>query len=368
MELATLANTYGDFYAPSYAVRVGGDDLMRDLLVAVSQIEVDLVLGAASRFAFTVSDSYSQKLHAFKTGRGADVLKLLSFGTAVEICMGYGDAKTTPTAVSGMITEITTSFPDGGSPELSIAGYDHGFPLTIGKNTRTWSKARDSEAAHEIASFNNLAEAIETTQEKHAQIEQNQESDWEFLKKLAERNHFELYVDEHRKLHFGKPNDKATAVVRLVYGQGLLSFKPEANLAGQISQVEVYGWDPKTKKQIIGRAGAGEESGLSGKSAGQHLNAFVRDPSKRPTLRLRQPVFTQAEANQRAKAALNERAKHFLTGEGEAIGLPELRPDRNVELANLGDPFSKTYYIQQATHKIDSSGFRSRFKVKETGL
>jgi phage protein D len=267
-----------------------------------------------------------------------------------------------------MITEITTSFPDGGSPELSIAGYDHGFPLTIGKNTRTWSKARDSEAAHEIASFNNLAEAIETTQEKHAQIEQNQESDWEFLKKLAERNHFELYVDEHRKLHFGKPNDKATAVVRLVYGQGLLSFKPEANLAGQISQVEVYGWDPKTKKQIIGRAGAGEESGLSGKSAGQHLNAFVRDPSKRPTLRLRQPVFTQAEANQRAKAALNERAKHFLTGEGEAIGLPELRPDRNVELANLGDPFSKTYYIQQATHKIDSSGFRSRFKVKETGL
>src|SRR3954452_22915155 len=84
MELATLANTYGDFYAPSYAVRIGTDDLMRDLLVAVSQVEVDLVLGAASRFTFTVSDSYSHKLHAFKTGRGADVLKLLTFGTEVE--------------------------------------------------------------------------------------------------------------------------------------------------------------------------------------------------------------------------------------------------------------------------------------------
>jgi phage protein D len=175
-------------------------------------------------------------------------------------------------------------------------------------------------------------------------------------------------VDEKKTLHFGKPNDKGGAVVRLVYGQGLLSFKPEANLAGQISKVEVYGWDKQTKKAIVGVATAGEESGLSGTSAGQHLNAFVRDPEKRPTLRLRQPVFTQAEADQRAKAALDERAKQFLTGDGETIGLPELRPDRNVELLNLGIPFSKTYYIQQATHKIDSNGYRTRFKVKETGL
>lgn len=368
MELVTLAKTYRDFYAPSYAVRIGRADLMRDLIVAVSQVEVDLVLGATSRFSFTVTDCYSHKLRAFQTGRGADLGQILSFGAEVEICMGYGDAKSTPIAMSGVITEITTNFPESGSPELAVAGYDHGFPLTTGKNSRTWSKARDSDAAHEIASFNNLSQKIEITSEKHAQIEQNQESDWEFLKKLADRNHFELYVDERKTLHFGKPNDKADAVVRLAYGEGLLSFKPEANLAGQISKVEVYGWDPKTKKAIVGTASAGEESGLSGKSGGQHLNGFVVDPSKRPTLRLRQPVFTQAEADQRAKAALSERAKQFLTGDGEALGLPEVRPDRNVELANLGVPFSKTYYIQQATHKIDSNGYRTRFKVKETGL
>ena len=73
MELAALARNYGDFYAPTFAVRVGRDDLVRDLLVAVSQIEVDMVLGAASRFTFTVTDCYSHKLHAFKSGRGAEV-------------------------------------------------------------------------------------------------------------------------------------------------------------------------------------------------------------------------------------------------------------------------------------------------------
>lgn len=368
MELVTLSKNYGNFYAPAYAVRIGRADLMRELIVSVSQVEVDMVLGAASRFSFTLTDCYSHKFHAFKTGRGNDLLPLLAFGAEVEICMGYGDAKSTPTALSGLITEITTNFAEGGSPELAVAGYDQGFALTIGKNSRTWTKARDSDAAHEIASFNNLDANIETTNEKHAQIEQNQESDWEFLKKLADRNHFELYVDERRTLHFAKPNDKADAVVRLLYGEGLLSFKPEANLAGQISRVEVYGWDRQQKKAIVGVATAGEESGLSGTSAGQHLNAFVRDASKRPTLRLRQPVFTQAEADQRAKAALSERAKQFLTGEGETIGLPDIRPDRNVELANLGSPFSKIYYIQQANHKIDANGYRTRFKVKETGL
>lgn len=368
MELVTLTRRYADFYAPAYAVRIGGDDLMRDLLVAVGQVEVDLALGAAARFSLSVLNAYDHKLHAFKSGRGADVLKLLTFGTEVDIFMGYGDTRSLPAMVSGMVTEITTSFPETGSPELAISGYDHAFPMTLGKNSRTWAKSRDSDAAHEIASFHNLNAIVDDTRERHAQIEQNQESDFEFLKKLAQRNHYEIFVDERRTLHFTKPSDSATDVVRLAWGEGLLSFKPEANLAGQVARVEVYGWDKDRKQAIVGVARAGDESGLTGKSAGQRLDAFVRDPSKQPTLRLRQPVFTQSEADQRAKAALNERAKQFLTGDAEAIGLPDLRPDRNVLLDRLGVPFSKTYYIQQATHKIDTNGYRTRFKVKESGL
>jgi phage protein D len=368
MELVALSNRYGDFLAPAFSVRIGSEDLTRDLLLAVSQVEVDLVLGAASRFAFTVTDCYSFKSHAFESGRGRDAIEALDFGTAIDVYMGYGDAKSMPLMASGIITEVTTSFPEAGAPELSIAGYDHGFPLTIGKNSRTWSKTLDSQAAQEIAAYNNLDAEIEATTQRHEQIEQNQESDWEFLKKLAERNHYELYVDERRKLHFAKPNDKALAVAKMAWGEGLLTFKPEANLAGQVGKVEVYGWDRNAKKAIVGVATAGEESGLQGKSAGQRLSTFVRDPEKQPTLRLRQPVFTQAEADERAKAALNERAKQFLTGDAECIGLPELRPDRNVQLDRLGHPFSKTYYIQQATHKIDGNGYRTRFKVKETGL
>lgn len=370
MDLATLSRNYGDFYVPAFAVKVDREDLVRDTLVAVSQVSVDMMLGGAARFSFTVVNAYSIEMRAFATGRNKKLLDILTFGAEVEVHMGYGDARATPLVLSGVITEISTSFPDAGTPELEVSGYDHAFPLTTGKNSRTWSRATDSDAVHDIASFHNLQSDIRPTKEKRPQIEQNQESDFEFLKKLADANHFELFVDEKRVLHFHPPHDKADAVVRLAWGEGLVSFKPEANLARQVSRVEIYGWDPARKEKIVGVAQAGQESGLEarGSSAGQHLNAFVRDPSKQPALRLRQPVFTQAEANQRAAAMLNERAKEFLTGEAEAIGLPEIRPDRNVFLDRLGEPFSKTYYVQQATHKIDAGGYRTRFKVKETGL
>src|ERR671912_2874726 len=137
MELSQLSDRYGDFYAPAFCVRLGRDDMVRDLLLPVSQVEIDLVLGAAARFSFTVVNSYSIKAHAFVTGRGAKVLDKLKFGAEVSVSLGYGDARTVPLMASGLITEISTSFPESGLPELSVAGYDHGFPLTIGKNART---------------------------------------------------------------------------------------------------------------------------------------------------------------------------------------------------------------------------------------
>src|SRR2546425_8203054 len=136
MELATLSKNYGEFYAPSYAVKIKRDDLMRDLLVSISQVEVDLQLGTASRFSFTITDAYSHKLHSFRTGRGDELLGILGFGAEVDVCMGYGDAKSTPVAISGLITGITTSFPEGGSREISVGGVDRGFPMTLAKSPR----------------------------------------------------------------------------------------------------------------------------------------------------------------------------------------------------------------------------------------
>lgn len=377
MKLVDLSEGYGNFYAPAFTLRVAGTDLVRQLFVAVSQVEVELVMNDASHFSFTLSDCYDQENGMFTTGGGKDLLEILTLGAEVEVCIGYGDASSTPTAMLGQVTEISTSFPEGGAPELIVSGYDHGFPLTLGKHSDSWKNRKDSEVVELIAAFHHLDADIDDTHERRPQIEQNQLSDWEFLKTLAARNtggdenaHFEVYVESggaRRKprLHFGMPRQRADPAVLLSWGAGLLSFKPEANLAGQVAEVEVYGWDVANKRPIVGRAGADRVAGPRGKSIAQHVGALVRAPDRQPKLRLRQPVFTQAEADKRAKAALGELTRKFLTGDAECIGLPELRPDRTVELANLGTAFSKIYYIERATHKVDSGGYRTRFKVRE---
>ena len=367
MDLAALSNRDGAFYVPAFVVKVDGQSLTEDLAIGVNHVDVDLSLGAAGRFSFTVVDTYDMERRKFLSAFGRPVLDVLKFGAAVTVGVGYGDRARLVPIISGLVTEITTSFSEGSTPELQISGYDHLFSLTLGKVSKSWKKASDSDVVSQIASQNNLATDIEPTKEKHDQIEQNQESDFEFIKKLAERNHYEFYVDARKTLRFGPPRDKADGVVTLRWGESLLSFKPEANLATQISAVEVYGWDPQNKKQIVGKAVAGEETGHDPqkKSGGEQVGGAL---FKKPVLQIRQPVFSQAEAKERAKAILNDRAKKFVTGEAECIGLTDLLPDRHVRLDNLGDPFSKTYYIQQTTHKVDNNGYRTRVKVKETTL
>jgi phage protein D len=367
MDLADFSNRSGAFYAPTFVVRVGGQSLVQALGIGVSQVEVDLTLGGAGRFSFTVSNTYDVTQHAFLSSYGRPVLDLLTFGAPVEVALGYGDFARLTTLIAGVVTEITTAFSEGSTPELTVAGYDYLFPLTLGKQSRPWTKVKDSDAVAKLANEYGLDADIETTDEQHPQIEQNQESDFEFLRKLATRNHFEFYVSQPRRLRFGRPRDKGDGIVTLKWGQSLLSFKPEANLAAQVSQVEVYGWDSQQKKAIVGRAKAGEESGLDPRrrSGGARLEAAF---GREAVLQVRQPVFTEAEAKRRAQAILNDHAKKFLTGEAECIGLPDLQPDRNVTLTDLSEPFSKTYYIQQTTHKLDTSGYRTRVKVKETSL
>jgi phage protein D len=367
MRFADFSQKYGDFLAPAFAVRVSGADLIRDDFIAVTQIEVDLVLGAISRFSFTVTNAFDMDRREFLDSSGKDLLETFAFGAEVDVAAGYGDTTKLPVLITGIITEVGTNFADGGTPELTVAGYDHGYPMSVGKSSVSWAQRRDSDIAGDLARLHNLATDITPTDVQHPQIEQNQESDLEFIRKLADRNErYKIYVTD-KTLHFAPARDKQDPVVTLPYGAGLLSFKPEANLAGQVSAVEIIGWDVAQKQMIIGRARRGDEPGRDPRrdSGGDYLQRAVPNP---PVLRLRQPVRSQAEADQRAKAALAERAQEFLTGEGETLGLPEIRPDTMIALEAVGRRFSKPYYVEEATHKIDSSGYRTRFKVKETTL
>jgi uncharacterized protein len=360
-----------NFYAPAFNVLVGQDSLVRNFKLEIASVQVDMALKGADRFSFVINNAFDIAKQEFIRVQGKTVPEFFEFGRSIDVRMGYGDLKGLEPMISGIVTELSTSFPSSGLPQITVSGYDNSYCLTRGAQSKNWGEdKKDSDVVRELARRYNLQPKVEDTGVEQARIEQTQESAAAFLTRLADRNGFEWLVVD-RDLIFRKPdNDKQGAIV-LEWGRGLVSFSPEINLSEQITEVEVHGWNVQTKQPIVGNAKKGDEigrdraraSGAARVSGAEALGKVCKE--KQASLRVRQPVFSQQEADRRAVAILKRRSEGFVGGRGESIGLPEIRPNVNVALKGLGNLFSATFYVQQATHTVDTSGYRTTFEVKD---
>jgi phage protein D len=288
----------------------------------------------------------------------------IAAGKEIEVRMGYCDRL--EVLFVGLITSIKTNFPSGGMPQLDVVAFDLSHPMRKSKKSRSWDKRKDSEIATTLASQYGLNPKVEDTRTQHDTIKQDNESDFEFLTRRAGENGFEFFVFE-RALYFRKRAYQESPVVNLEWAKSLISFSPELDIADQVEEVEVRGWDLKTKKEIIGKARAGDEQGRdSGRKSGSELVKGVTQ--EKIVERVRKPVYTQEEADKVARSILTQFAEGLVKGSGECLGLPELRAGKNVRLEGLGRKFSKNYYIEKTSHNITSSGYRTTFHVKETTL
>src|SRR5207244_579862 len=123
----------------------------------------------------------------------------------------------------------------------------------------------------------------------------------------------------------------------------------------------------KTKSKIVYTASKSDLPGLGGGNGGGISGpeaAEKRLQDKQDTV-VDAPVTSQQEARDLATSLLRERAYEFITGSGQVIGLPDLRPGDNVELKGLGKRFSGTYYVKKVEHSIGGSGYHTQFEVRK---
>jgi len=362
-DITALQQEHGNFFTPAYRILVDSKDLLTNYYMEIANVQVDNTLKGADRFSFTVNSTFNFEKREFDHLRDT-----FAFGKPVEIYMGYASNLHLKLMLRGIITSVQTSFPASGLPQINVSGYDLSYPMSKGKKSDNWSDRTDTDVVKIVAARYGLATNVDDTKVKHPKTEQSQESDMQLLEKLAERNGFEMYVYD-KTLYFRVPQNSVPAIVTLEWGKGLVSFAPEINLSEQISKVEVRGWDIQKKTEILGVAQRGDEPGREPgrRSGAEQLKSIVKD-DEAGSLKIRVPVFSKQEAEQRAKAILKKRSEMFVQGSGESIGLPEIMADTNVELKGLGAMFSKTYYIDQTTHTVSSSGYKTSFKVKDTTI
>ena len=182
-----------------------------------------------------------------------------------------------------------------------------------------------------VASENGLSPDVTSTNTVHEFFQQSNETDWDFLWRLALMNDYEVVVDD-QKLVFQPANKTSGAPVALNWQDQLISFRPRMSGVQQPQSVNVRGWDPKDKQVVTGNSSSATTSSRPGVQRSQVANALGGG-----TVAVADRVVSNTgEANDIAKATLNRLADAFYEADGVAFGNPTIAAGTQVQINGVG--------------------------------
>lgn len=357
-----------DYYAPNFKIEVEGKEIDEKLKGDILDLKVVMEIDQLTSFEFTVNNWNDEKFDfKYSDTREYDV------GNRVFLHMGYADRLVS--MVRGQITTLSPKFPETGTPTMAVSGLDGMAKLRDympPQGVEKYVNLADWEIAQIIADRQGLQ--LEATKEgqKYDLVMQKNQNDAQFLMERAKRIDFDCYVklkDNVETLFFVKPTDardgSKVRVFSFKWGMNLISFTPTLTLSNQVSTVTVRGWDAANKEVVFYKAtpddlpakkGKEDKSGpLTAEEAGFTKSDVVIDA----------PVTTQEEAKRYAISLLMERAYEFITGSGQVIGLPDMRPGDILDLDDLGQRFSGEYYVKKVEHTLGEKGYLTNFDVRK---
>jgi uncharacterized protein involved in type VI secretion and phage assembly len=346
--------------ASAIKVEVDGQPLDGAAETALIRVAVDDHLHLPDTFELTFQET--AEMTVAETAR-------LRVGSAVKVSTSALGDGTTSLLLSGEVTALEGVYREGRAPLLVARGYDHAHRLSRGRSSSTFQNVKYSDIARTIASQVGLAAGtIDDSGRVHDHVGQTGQTDWEFLKGLAREVGFEVAVVQG-KLEFRKPREAADAPeggdfsssdpLQLVFGQDLLDFRPRVTSSGQVSRVEVRGWDPATKQAIVGTAQARSAAAQLADDPGSLAGRFGS-----PVLIVEGGFPSQAEADRAAEALAEQVGSAFAEASGIARGNPRVKAGAAVSVSHVAAPFAGRYTLTHTRHTYDQQdGYRTHFIV-----
>ena len=339
--------------APALRVTVEGTEIPAGAYDDLLDVEVVDDLAAPSMFTLRLL-TWDEDALRFTWVDDA----LFAIGNDVEIGLGYAGA--VATVISGEITSLELEMATGEAPLLVVRGYDRRHRLARGTSTRVFTGMKDSDIAAQVARARQLTPRVTDSVVVHAYVAQVAQTDLELLKERARALDYVVVV-EGTTLYFGPPPENEAPQISLSTSTDVIEFAPRMSTRDQVGEVEVRGWDPKTKQPIVARA-AGSSLSAMGRTTGAVLSDQAFGAAVASLVE--QAPSTQQEADQRAAAALAERAAAFIEGQGTCFGRTDLRAGIVVALSGLGDRFSGSYDVFTTTHSYSPKrGYKTRFSA-----
>lgn len=335
-------------------VKLDGADLppAQDIMADLLRVRVDASVHLPDMAVLLINNAEFKWSNQDKFKMGQDL----------KIYYGDADLRSAEPVFAGEVTAMDVSVDLSGEVMMRIRGFDRAHWLQRGRFSKTWLNESDSDIATQIAGAVHLQSEVESTRKIHDYVIQKNQTNWEFLQERAERNGFELLVRD-KTLVF-KPPTSQGPTIDLEWQVHLLSFQARLVTGEQVNEVEVRGWDPLKKKEIVGHASSPEHLPIldQGETNGGGVaeSAFHR-PAK--IMVVDHPIYSQEEADRLAQTVLNELAGTFITAQGVAMGDPRLKLGGEVNIKNVGKQFTGKYRVTQISHRYEPEGYKIEFEA-----
>lgn len=379
--------TNRNFYAPGFELRINGVGLPQGVLRDVMEVTYHDDINEIDGFELTVNnwDATARRCKYI----GSETTAQLSdsspsgalftlFDPGQQSCeLAFGYAGSLQSMLRATFQSVDPNFPESGPPVLTVRGLNILQQLRTKKYTYAWTGQTPSNIALAFNGFrdggqprlrssvtkqtwtvvtNGQAAGAETPIDYLAQTDQY---DVAFLLQLAHSQGYVLEAHEDTQtLYFGPSQQSLATNYQLEWGKGLMSFKPSLSTANQWQSVTVRGWDRQAQKAISATVDLTDPqvARLNG-----NLHNLIQDRQQQ-TVDL--PVFTVAEAKQKARAMLLDRSKEIVTAHGKTVGLPALRAGTLVNIQGIGARLSGTYFVTKTTHTLGENGYVTEFDCR----
>ena len=380
------------FYAPAFEIKIDGISLNHGVLRDVTEISYHDDVAEIDNFQITVNnwDDAKRRCKYIGSETAADLtnsdeasqLYKLFEPCNKTVTLSFGYAGNLSQIVTANFTTMEPNFPNAGPPLLTVRGLNVLHRLRTKKFSGGWTGKKPSEIAENFNSLrdgnaprlkspwrivtDDAAKANETTIDYIAQTDQY---DVDFLLNLARTFGYALEViNDSQQLRFGPPtktgdssNTAKFVNYTLAWGSSLTEFKPSLSTANQWKSVTVRGWDRAAQKPIKETVDLDDPQI---KKLNTDLHEMVQQCDPREQQVVDQPVFTRAEAKDRARAMLRNRHAEIVTAKGKTVGLPGLRAGTLIDIENIGARLSGSYYVKKTTHTINTQGYITEFECR----
>jgi phage protein D/phage baseplate assembly protein gpV len=329
--------------AASYSVLVDGAQIAPEQADRVKEIRVVDYLRLPDVCTLQVT---------YPKGDGVDS-QPFQIGKPLEIRLGAADELIAHTLFKGEVLTIEPEFGAGGC-SVRVRAFDRAHVLHRSRRVRTFQNQTTSDIVSKIVSEAGLVPRCDVAGEPHAFVQQDNETDWDLIWRLADRAGLEFVVDgEVGELR--KPT--ADSPIELEWPRTLRSFRPRVTAVQQVQEATVRAQDPLTGQLISARADRPEQIAQIGIARADVASAFGGATVHVAT----EPVASEAEGRVLAQALLDRLANGYVAAEGVAPGNPRIRAGTAVKVSGVGTSFGGLYRVATSVHVLRSGSYETQF-------